>query len=112
MIKKIAQRWVIRHKPTGKIIPEPKGKMGRGGSHVEPEDPILVMPRLFMTEIGAKRALSAWLQGKHTADMDYEYNDFTGGGFYYQAGVAVSPQPHRIKEDMEVVPVSLLMEFQ
>lgn len=31
--------FIIKHKPTNYIIPCSEGRMGRGGSHVEPVNP-------------------------------------------------------------------------
>lgn len=101
--------WGIRHKPTGRFLPEPLGRAGRGGSHTEPS--ATEPPRIFDTELGAKRALSAWLQGKFVCGRGYypghPGNDWESG--YYEE-VTVVKQPHRVREDMEVVPLKLVLE--
>lgn len=104
--------FAIRNKISGYYLPEPAGRMGRGGSHVEPVNCAMGLqnPRLFQSKLSAQRALTAWLMGKHTADMDYEYNEFTGGVFHYQAGVNIEPVPTRKKEDWEIVSFQLILE--
>lgn len=104
--------YAIRHKPTGHFLPEPKGRMGRGGSHVEPVDCSNdgENPRLFQSKLSAQRALTAWLRGKHTAEIDYDYDEYNGHAYPYQAGVHVKPVPSRIKEEMEIVSFQLMLE--
>lgn len=89
--------YAIRHKPTGHFLPEPKGYAGRGGSFLEPVDCGLDHdnPRLFKSELSAKRALTAWLQGKHERVFD---------------GIAVIPVESRQKQDMEIVSFRLILE--
>ena len=97
--------FAIKHKPSGFYLPEPLGRMGRGGSHTEPVDCSgnKENPRLFPTKLGASRALSAWLQGKFNAEREWESENEYGGGYYVSALPSVTPQPHRKKEEMEVV---------
>lgn len=98
--------FAIKHKPTGFYLPEPLGRMGRGGSHTEPVDCSgdNENPRLFVTKLGASRALSAWLQGKFNAERTWESDgEGFGGGYYVDDLPSVTPQPHRKKEEMEVV---------
>ncbi|MDR5839369.1 hypothetical protein [Caballeronia sp. LZ034LL] len=100
--------YAIRHKPTGFFIPDPDRIQWRA-SHLQPVDcsgdgP---NPRLFHTELSAKRALSAWLQGRWKAELEWESTDEYGSGFYYQSLPVPTPIPDRVKEDMEVVPIRL-----
>lgn len=67
-----------------------------------------INPRLFHTELAAKRALSAWLQGKWKASLMWESEDEYGSGYYVQDIPEPHKQPHRVKEDMEVVAFKLL----
>lgn len=92
--------YAIRHKPTGKFIPPiPRGQR-RGGSWVEPEDG---NPRIFFSEKSAKGFLSAWLQGifkMHTPQ-------FSSGWDPPEEEITVVKQPHRKKEDMEIVKLNV-----
>ena len=99
--------WAIRHKPTNHYLPSPKGHSGRGGSFVDPVDPKEIHPRLFMTQLAAKRALIAWLRGKHEGDYDREYNEWTGKSYTVCVGYVVVPVPSRKAEDMEIVEIVL-----
>ncbi len=86
--------WVIRHKPTGGFLPEPKySKRGRGGALYEPST--TDKPRLFRTERGAKNALTAWLQGKwHWTLTSWEDGE---------GSLDIKPVPSRLREEMEIV---------
>ena len=94
----IAHLWVIRHKPTGHLIPQPSSRYGRGGSHVEPMDPKRAIPRFFYSEHSAKAYLGQWVRGKASCRR-YEDGDEIHN---------LEPTPHRIKSDMEIVPVVLV----
>ena len=102
----------IRHKPTNHYLPSPKGHSGRGGSFVDPVDPKETHPRLFMTQLAAKRALIAWLRGKHEGDYDSEYNEWTGESYTVCVGYVVVPVPSRKAEDMEVVEILLQPQLE
>lgn len=98
--------YAIRHKPTGKYLPVPQGRGGRGGSHVEPLDfseprgtkgkdhtTRGMIPRLWSEERMAKTALTVWCQGKF-------YSDSEGDIFNKRI-------ESRVYEDMEVVEVKV-----
>lgn len=106
--------FALRHKITGHYLPEPKGRMGRGGSHTEPVDCSgdLPNPRLFKSELSAKRALTAWLQGKHYGNYSWESDDTWGNSYRVQDGVSVEPVPERRKDDWEIVSFQLILEDQ
>lgn len=89
--------WAIRHKPTGHCLPEPTGRMGRGGSHTEPSADL--PPRLFRTELGAKRALTAWLRGKFTRSGSRDWET----GLWEEDYPDVTLVAGRRAEDMEIV---------
>lgn len=103
----VGKMYAIKHKPTGFYLPEPKGKMGRGGSYLEPISPDVERPRLFSTERAAKNALIQWVRGKHKGIYEWEYDETFGRSYQITAGTEVIPVPDRIKEDMEVVPIFL-----
>jgi hypothetical protein len=92
----------IRHIPTGLYLPVPKDTKGcgRGGTFVEPADPWLNRIRLLSTEANAKRYLATWLNGKYYCHRYGSCDD-------YEEDVDIIPQPHRIKEDMEIVPIAM-----
>ena len=99
--------WAIRHKPTGFMLPNPKGHSGRGGSFVDPQDPNEIHPRLFISQLAAKRALIAWLRGKHEGAYDFEYSDYDNKSYQVCVGYVVVPVPSRKAEDMEVVEIEM-----
>lgn len=97
--------FAIRHKPSGFYLPQPNGFAGRGGSFTEPVDcsGTTINPRLFKSKIGARNALTQWLRGKHFPQYDYDDN-----GCRYIIGGDPLPQPHRKKEEMEIVEFALV----
>lgn len=101
--------YFIRHKPTGHYIPRPEGRNGRGGSHLEPI-PDTDKARIFLSERAAKSFLGQWLQGKFVADRGYGAghpgNDWDPD--YYE-DITVIPQPHRIREDMEIIVKEIIL---
>ena len=88
--------YAIRHKPTGFYLPEPGGRLGRGGSHVNPTDPTIQPPRIWHNRLGARNALSMWLKGKFVASRGQDYD-----GEYWE-DLSVIPAPERKAEDMEI----------
>ena len=60
-----------------------------------------------MTQLAAKRALIAWLRGKHEGEYDSEYNEWTGESYTVCVGYVVVPVPSRKAEDMEIVEIVL-----
>lgn len=97
------ERFAIRRRGTNLYLPHRPG--GRGYSNDEPVDADLpVGPRLFWNRLSAERALTAWLQGvwvKHTSSGT-QWED-------YDERIKVQPQPHRRREDMEIV--RIVLEF-
>lgn len=85
--------YAIRHRISGFFLPERSA--GRGYSYTEPTDG--AQPRLFTTLHAAKIALTYWLKGKATTYYD-------DGGYVVDG---FSSQPHRRREDMEIVAVEL-----
>lgn len=96
--------WLIRHEPTGNFLPEPEGRMGRGGSHTEPTPIAEKPPRIFRTERAAKIALNSWLKGKHVHTSGY---DSFCGEFWEDTSIV--PVPDRIASDMRVVKASVVL---
>lgn len=97
----------IRKKGTNHWLPEPKGRMGRGGSHVEPSLPQEGhWPRTFPTYKGASNALTQWARGKHHRTTYYESEGWSS--YEVEDLPEVIPQPHRNRDDMEVVPIELI----
>ena len=94
----LAEAVIIMHKPTGFVIPQPSSRYGRGGSYVEPVDPKYENPRIFANELVAKAYLGQWVRGKVICKR-------------YEDGEEINtlyPQSHRIKKDMEIVPVIMV----
>jgi hypothetical protein len=108
LVNQTVIKYAIRQKSTGWYLPRPYGRAGRGGSHMEPT-PIggrtmfgPAEPRLFDTERSARNALIQWLKGKWVAERYGDEYDF-------EETIDIIPQPHRDKDDMEIVPI--LIEF-
>lgn len=104
--------WVIRHKPTGGYLPQPHGRMGRGGSWVEPvlydPDNWDTEPRLCTSKRSATGVLTQWLRGKvHHSSGSYE-DHYSGGVEYYEEN-EIEYVPSRIREDMEIVSLHLVI---
>lgn len=92
--------YAVRHKPSGLFIPRLETGKRRGGSHLEPSNER--EPRLFFNRISVRAFLSNWLQGK--MEM-HNYQDWNSEHDCY---TKVIPQPHRKKEDMEIVEFDLV----
>lgn len=93
------QFFVIRHKPSNNIIPCSDGRMGRGGSHVEPVDPKDNLPRVFTAKRYAKGWLTSWCKGKI---IKRSYTSYEGE---YDETQETVPTPHRKREEYEICPV-------
>lgn len=87
--------YCVRQKSTGLFIPRLATGKRRGGSHLEPSN--AREPRVFHNAQAARAFLSQWLQGIHKHDT---YVDMDG---VQDDGVSIIPQPHRKKDDMEIV---------
>lgn len=95
--------WFIRHKPSGHYLPEPAGRLGRGGSHVEPTAFNSQPPRVFTTERSAKSALTAWLRGKFVRSGSRDWET----GIWEEDDLECIPVPSRKREEMEIIPATL-----
>ncbi len=88
----------IRHKPSGKLLPQIRRK--RGNTHSEPEALKNAVPRLFRKASSAKIALTYWLQGIWVQEFSSSYfepPEYDGN----------SPKKveSRKREEMEIVPI-------
>jgi hypothetical protein len=92
--------FIIRHKPTGFALPF----VGRGATHMEPQDPTVWPPRLFAKEGAAKTALTWWLKGRTSVTYT------CGDGWEVEADEHWHTEPveDRRAEGMEVVLVHLI----
>jgi hypothetical protein len=105
-------KYAIRRKSDGFYIPQPLGRNGRGGSHMEPEDPNLpeTEVRLFKSEAAARISMNAWLKGRwiteHGHDPGHPGNDWESEDY---EETRIEPVEGRNKEDMEVVPVEVVL---
>lgn len=106
--------YAVRVKGTHCYLPRPQRRDGRGGSHLEPvdfSDPSSwpkryakdMQIRSYSTEKAAKNLLSSWLQGKFVC--------YRGGDAYdnYYEDMEIRRTPHRIRENMEVVEIKILL---
>lgn len=91
--------YAVRHKPSGLYIPRLETGKRRGGSHLEPSNER--EPRLFFNKLSARAFLSNWLQGK------FEQHSYITNSGDYDCDLKVTPQPHRRKQDMEIVEFEL-----
>jgi len=90
---KLITYWVIRHKPTGRILATPQStRHGRANTRVDIRDDGI--PRMFLNEQTAKRCLGKWLEGEFS--------------YHWEDGIEVDqPAIPRVREHMEVIPVQL-----
>lgn len=92
--------WAIRQKSTGNFLPHRRN--GRGYSFDEPV--IACFPRLFRSELSAKRALTAWLRGIWD-DLIYDHDEWSHTEY------VVGAEPRKVEgrdpADMEIVRFSL-----
>jgi hypothetical protein len=99
-------RWMIVHRPTGGFLPESCG----GYTRTEPTCDPLEVPRLFPTEVAARKALTWWLKGKHRLHCEVWSGHDTLGGLnevVYSGPSKPEPVESRKAEDMAVVPMRL-----
>jgi hypothetical protein len=96
-----AKVWFVRHRPTGRYLPLPRGRGGRGGSYVEPADPSVEPPRPFWSKRAAQSALGLWLLGKF---YERSYQTYNGD---YDVDAGVTPVPSRRREEMDIVCVEI-----
>ena len=68
---------------------------------LEPMDPKKRQPRVFQSEKSAKSFLIQWCRGKHICTR---YGDYD----CVEEEIKIEPQPSRVREDMEIVPVVLV----
>lgn len=94
--------FLIRHKPTGKYLPAPSGRNGRGSSFMTPsaiwvayEGATCTVPLMCTTNRQAKNVLTQWCRGKHFA-----HHDSDGG-----CEITIKPDGTRERENMEIVKV-------
>lgn len=88
--------YAVRQKSTGLFIPRlPTGKR-RGGSSLEPSNER--EPRFFHNKIAARAFISNWCQGIMKNHLDYEG----------EPDLIIIKQPHRNKDDMEIVKFELI----
>lgn len=101
--------YFIRHIPTGHYLPEPKGRNGRGGSHLEPS-PDKDDARIFRSLLSAKRFLGTWLKGKYVCNRGYSdgHPDNDWERDYYEE-ISVIPVTSRIREDMEIIEKDIIL---
>lgn len=91
--------YAVRQKSTGLFIPRLANGKRRGGTHLEPSNER--EPRLFHNSRSAKAFLGNWLQGIMVQKMTNSLEDV-------DTYIDVQKQPHRNKEDMEVVEFKLV----
>lgn len=94
--------YVIKHLPTGKIIPCAMGRMDRGGSWVEPANPTEQLPRVFTAKRYAKGWLTTWLKGAVDQEMHRDWET----GVIDDVCLNIIPKPHRKREEYKIVPIS------
>lgn len=88
--------WVIRHKPTGKLLPANPRGYGHTQMNIENNGKMKhLVPRMFLSEREAKMCLGRWLLGVHK--------------LYWEDGLDISePEEKRVREDMEVIEIELI----
>lgn len=101
--------WAVRVKGTQCYLPRSQRRDERGGSHLDPIDFSLppeerkvqdrykrdMQIRAYATKVAAQNLLNSWLQGKYYGDEDGD--------------IWTNPIPERNREDMEVVPLTIIL---
>ena len=96
--------FVLRHKATGVLMPDFKGRAG--GTFIDPFKPEPgSVPRLFTREKSAGDALRWWAAGKAQPRYGSSFSEFPGDSQTEFLGVKSEPVPGRSAADWEVVPV-------
>ncbi len=97
--------WVIRHKPTGGIMPDfhrgtthwlPLAWQGKGRTRI---------PKLFLSKRSAKCSARWWVNGPTRA---HYINSEWGPEF---DGTTTESAPYRKMEDLEILPAHLTIQF-
>ena len=98
----ICTYWIIRHKPTGRVLPArvPATHYDFDCNHA-PE------PRLFMTERAAKNCATCWAQGAWEQETRTKRDGWEMPSYTYLAEAVPKPVEGRRREDLEIVPVTL-----
>jgi len=94
--------FAIRQKSTGMFIPGLEKGRRYGGSYQEPTNQRV--PRLFYDSKTAKNFLVQWLLGHHKKIFE-QSGEF---GEDVRESITIIPQPHRKREDMEIVEFDLV----
>ena len=95
--------FVIRHKPTGKLLPARVL-----ATHCEFDFPDGVLePRLFKTESAAKRCATAWSQGVWRQEVCTESEGWEYPSYDYLAAPAPTKAEGRSRDHLEVVPCAM-----
>ena len=89
--------YFIKHKITNLYFPDSTGRLGRGGSHTEPDQEAdSENIRLFRSILSASRFLSAWCRGKFTSIRYYD-------GDYYEEDLHIEKIEDRNYNDYVIV---------
>lgn len=91
--------WIIQHAPSGATLPFAHGRMGRGGSFVEPTSEL--PPRLFNSERAAKGFLTSWLKGQVHSWHNVSYEG------EHDCGIDIVPVPSRTRAEMRIIKRSI-----
>lgn len=97
--------FVIRHKPTGTLLPARVMATHFGFSSSEE----VTEPRLFGSERAAKNCATLWAQGVWTRKTYTESEGWEYPSYTCFAEPAPMPMPHRQRDHLEVVEVKLEM---
>jgi hypothetical protein len=87
-----AAAYIVRDKRTQKAFPSLDTRADQARSHFALADPARIAPRQFATYSSAQETLKHWLRGKRIGGKTF-------------------PQPDRVQDDMEIVPVSVILEW-
>ena len=90
---------VIRHKPTGQLLPA--RVPATGWDFNDPNG--VYEPRLFRTARAAKNCATCWAQGLWTADTRTESDGWEHPSYTVQDMPCPTAVPGRRREDLEVV---------
>lgn len=115
--------WIIRHKPTGGVMPElfKRNRRMTPSGYTGTKPKVGIKPRLFLSRASAKNSLNWWLRGSFS-NVAATPSDEELAGWHLGASITVAPNKSkpgamhvvkvaqfadRIAADMEIVEVEL-----
>lgn len=104
MTQVIGHFWVIRHLPTGSLLP---ARVPATKWDFDTPDGVFE-PRLFKSERAAKNCATCWAQGQWAQELVTEQDGWEMPKYQYLAEPVPEPVPGRSRDQLRVEPVQLI----